>query len=63
MDKKYEVRIGIGRHPKKMSYAAALRYADAMMPPDLRRAGFVASVFKTSFEIHGGEWLRINYSK
>jgi hypothetical protein len=31
------------------------------MPRDLKKAGFTTSVFQSDAEIHGGEWLRINY--
>ena len=46
-----------------MTRAGALRYANQMMPADLRRAGFVASIFASDAEIHGGLWFRVNYSK
>lgn len=46
-----------------MTREAALRYANAMMPADLKRAGFIASIFESDMQIHGGLWYRINYSK
>jgi len=46
-----------------MSKAAALRHAERIMPADLRRAGFIASIFSSDPEIHGGSWFRINYGK
>jgi hypothetical protein len=61
--KKYEVRQGVGILPRRMTLEHARRYANRIMPGDLRRAGFVASVYLTCPEIHGGEWIRINFSK
>lgn len=43
--------------------AGALRIARANMPADLRRAGFVASIFASDPELHGGEWWRVNYGR
>jgi hypothetical protein len=45
------------------TYAGALRYAEQMMPRDLRLAGFKASVFISDAEIHGGEWFRVSFGK
>lgn len=46
-----------------MTEAQALRFADKMMPNDLRRAGFKASIFASTMEVHGGLWFRVNYGK
>lgn len=46
-----------------MTRAGALRYANKMMPADLRKAGFTASIFESDFETHGGLWYRVNYGK
>lgn len=46
-----------------MTQAGALRYARRLMPADLKRAGFVASIFASDPELHGGLWYRVNYSK
>lgn len=57
------VRIGMGTLPQPMTPKQAQRYGDKHMPGDLRRAGFRTTVFKTTPELHGGTWLRINYGK
>ena len=46
-----------------MTKAGALRYANQMMPKDLRKAGFTASIFESDLETHGGLWFRVNYRK
>lgn len=46
-----------------MTRAGALRYANQMMPADLRKAGFTASIFASDLETHGGLWFRVNYGK
>lgn len=43
--------------------AQALRFADRMMPADLKRYGFKSEVFASDPETHGGVWFRINYGK
>lgn len=61
--KKYPVKIGLSTLKMPLTIKQAERYGRNAMPQDLRRAGFTCSVFLTSREIHGGEWLRVNYSK
>jgi len=61
--KKYPVRIGGSTLEMPLTINKAERYGRNAMPQDLKRAGFICSVFLTSREIHGGEWLRVNYSK
>ena len=39
----------------------ALRYADRIMPEDLRRAGFKAGVFESDPVIHGAHYFRIGF--
>ena len=66
MNDKRPVLIGESRpneYSPTMTQAGALRYARRMMPADLKRAGFVASIFATDTELHGGLWYRVNYSK
>ena len=46
-----------------MTRAGALSYANQMMPADLRKAGFTASIFASDLETHGGLWFRVNYGK
>ena len=64
-----EVRpVVIGEHRPSafnpvMTLEKALRFANQNMPDDLRRAGFKASIFASSIEIHGGLWWRVNYGK
>ena len=60
---KRPVKVGIDVLPKPMTAAQALLYAIRNMPRDLKRAGFVASVFASNSELHGGLFFRINYSK
>lgn len=60
---KLTVKIGISSLEMPMTRKQAERYGRNAMPADLKRAGFVCTVFKTDREIHGGEWFRINYSK
>jgi len=62
-NKKYLVKHGISTLDAQMTINQAERYARKAMPSDLKRAGFSASVSLTDREIHGGEWLRINYTK
>ena len=45
-----------------MTFNQALRYADKMMPADLKKARFKASIFVPDLETHGGLWYRVNYS-
>ena len=61
--KKYEVKINGSTLERPLTMKQAERYGRNAMPEDLKRAGFVCSVFLTTREIHGGEWLRVNYSK
>lgn len=61
--KKYEVKINGSTLEMPLTMKQAERYGRNAMPQDLKRAGFFCSVFLTSREIHGGEWLRVNYSK
>jgi hypothetical protein len=56
------VKVGIGQLPNPMTKAQALRWAQANMPADLRRVGFVASVFTSDPQIHGADYFRVNYS-
>jgi hypothetical protein len=60
---KLPVKIGVDLLPKPMTAAQALLYAIRNMPSDLKNAGFVASVFASNSELHGGSFFRINYSK
>lgn len=57
------VKIGLQALDKKMTRKQAEQYGWKVMQLDIRRAGFVCSVYRTDKEIHGGEWFRINYSK
>lgn len=63
---KRPVLIG-GNRPDRfspiMTRAGALRMARRIMPADLKRAGFTASIFASDPELHGGTWFRICYSK
>lgn len=43
--------------------ARALQIARQNIPADLKRAGFVASIFASDPAIHDGTWWRVNYSK
>ena len=63
MKKKLVVKIGISSLEMPMTETQALRYGKNAMPMDLRKAGFVCSVFHASQELHGTEHYRINYSK
>jgi hypothetical protein len=54
---KYIVKYGIGTLPKLMTEKQALNYGNKIIPSDLKKAGFITSLFKT--ETH----LRINFSK
>ena len=49
--------------PFPMTREQAQRYGERNMPADLKRAGFKCVVFRSDAEIHGGNWLRINYGK
>jgi len=62
---KLPVRAGCGNNafPVPMTQKQALRYGEQNMPADLKRAGFVCSIFRSDPEIHGGDWFRINYGK
>lgn len=44
-----------------MTKAQALRYANKVMPNDLRKAGFKAGVFESDIEIHGAHYFRIGF--
>lgn len=46
-----------------LTYWGALRMARQLMPRDLARAGFTASIFVSDPEINGGTFYRINYGK
>lgn len=46
-----------------MTREAALRYANKVMPSDLRKAGFSAGVFESDPEIHGAKYFRIGFGK
>lgn len=46
-----------------VSEQQALRIAQRAMPADLKRAGFIASIFTSDIETHGGAWFRVNYGK
>lgn len=60
---KRPVRIGSGREALAvpMTHEQALRYGNAQMPLDLRRAGFKTDVFASDESIHGGLWYRVSY--
>ena len=61
--RKYLVKIGTSSLEMPLTIEQAQRYGRNAMPDDLKRAGFTCSVMKATKETHGGEWLRINYSK
>jgi hypothetical protein len=66
MTEKRPVIIGENRpnsYSTTMTKSEALRYARRIMPKDLARAGFSASIFASDPELHGGLWWRVNYSK
>jgi hypothetical protein len=66
MTEKRPVIIGENRpnsYSPTMTKSGALRYARRIMPKDLVRAGFSASIFASDPELHGGLWWRVNYSK
>lgn len=46
-----------------MTRAKAERYANKIMPDDLRRAGFKGQVFESDVEIHGAHYFRIGFGK
>lgn len=46
-----------------MTKEQALRYANKVMPNDLRKAGFNAGVFESDIEIHGAKYFRIGFGK
>lgn len=46
-----------------MTKEQALRYANKIMPNDLRKAGFKAGVFESDIEIHGAKYFRIGFGK
>jgi len=52
-----------GAYSPIVTKARALQIARQAMPADLKRAGFVASIFASDAELHGGTWWRVNYSK
>lgn len=57
------VRAGSsGELPAPMTRKQAQRWGERNMPADLRRAGFVCSVFASDKDLHGGLWYRVNYS-
>jgi len=60
---KQVTKIGIQTLDQKMTHKQALAYGNKHMPTDLRRAGFVCSVFCADSEINGWSGFRINYSK
>ena len=59
---KLPVKYGLGQLPA-MSRRQALRYAQKHMPKDLKRAGFIPSVFESDPVIHVSHFFRINYGK
>lgn len=66
MNDKRPVLIGENRpdqYSPVMTHKDALRYARRIMPADLKRAGFVASIFASDAELHGGLWYRVCYGK
>lgn len=60
---KLTVKIGLGQLDRPMTRAQAQRYGERHMPHDLKRAGFHCVVARTTPELHGGVWFRINYGK
>ena len=42
-----------------MTLRQAQRYAERTLEPDLRRAGFKASVFVSNADLNGGLWFRV----
>jgi hypothetical protein len=60
-ERKLPVKVGLGKLNKPMTKSQAMRWGNQNMPRDLKKAGFTTSVFQSDAEIHGGEWLRINY--
>ena len=58
---------GTGREPvypgAVMTHEQARRFADRVMPNDLRKAGFKAGVFESDPAIHGDHYYRIGFGK
>ena len=46
-----------------MTKDQARRYAEKVMPRDLKRAGFKAGVFESDPAIHGAHYFRIGFGK
>lgn len=57
------VRVGLSVLPEPMTLAQARRYGAKHIPADLKRAGFVPSVYISDPEINGSSFFRVNYSK
>lgn len=60
---KREVRMGLCRLVKPMTFRQAKRFGEQCMPADLKQAGFKTTVFVSDPEINGGLFFRINYGK
>lgn len=54
---KYIVKYGIDTLPNKLTEKQAIRHGNKIMPKDLKRVGFIASLFI------GDDFIRINFSK
>lgn len=55
------VKIGLSSlYP--MTVRQAMRYGNAHMPTDMKRAGFKTVIFTSDPEINGGVFFRINYA-
>lgn len=65
----YPVKWGIDNirdadgKPIQMTPEQAQKYGDRHMDQGLKRVGFSASVYVTTLDLHGGEWIRITVSK
>lgn len=57
------VKTGLSTLPEPMTRQQAQRHGERNMPSDLRKAGFKCIIFRSSPDIHGGDWFRINYGK
>jgi hypothetical protein len=61
----YLVKHGLSTLDRRMSIAQAKRHGERMMPPDLKRAGFVTLVGVAPTWLTGADedYIRINYGK
>lgn len=65
MQERLPVRVGCGREtlPERMTYSQAKTWGIRNIPADLKKAGFVVSVFRSDPVINDGDFFRVNYSK